>query len=214
MLFDDTTTVHSIRRERSRLGALLSAFVVVTAATLLSRPAPLESVGPGPERPSVERTTTVATIFDALSRCGRWLSEGERWRLAGTVHQESSKYGYDPLFVAAMIEVESGCKPTARGIHGAIGLIQIRPATAKAVAAETGMPWRGEATLRDGASNVRLGIRYLWTLEERFDDLHLAIAAYNLGPTRVARMNRNHARNAKYVKRVLGRYQDLVEQYS
>jgi soluble lytic murein transglycosylase-like protein len=62
--------------------------------------------------------------------------------------------------------------------------------------------------------NVRLGVRYLWTLEEQFNDPQLAVAAYNLGPTRVARMNRQRARNAKYVQRVLGRYQDLVEQYS
>jgi soluble lytic murein transglycosylase-like protein len=82
------------------------------------------------------------------------------------------------------------------------------------MAEETGLAWRGPKTLDDGVVNVRLGVRYLWSLEERFDDPHLAIAAYNLGPTRVARMPRQRAQRAQYVQRVLARYDDLVEQYS
>jgi soluble lytic murein transglycosylase-like protein len=208
------TTAQPIRRERNYMGMLLSV-LTVTVAAFVASPAPQKYEDPKPApAPTALETTSVATIFDALSRCSPSMRESERWRIAGTVQQESLKYGYDPLFVAAMIEVESGCKPTARGIHGAVGLIQIRPTTAKAVALETGLPWRGDATLRDGVQNVRLGVRYLWSLEERFSDPHLAIAAYNLGPTRVAQMNRAHARNAQYVRRVLGRYQDLVEYYS
>jgi soluble lytic murein transglycosylase-like protein len=50
-------------------------------------------------------------------------------------------------------------------------------------------------------------------LEEQFDDPQIAVAAYNLGPGRVARMAPSRARGAQYVKRVLARYHDLVEQY-
>ncbi len=215
MLFDDTTTVRPIRRERNRFGVIASVIGIGLIGLFSSRPIPQQATEPQAAKvPSSPKTATVATVYDVLTRCRASLPEGERWRLAGTIHQESRRYGYDPLFVAAMIDVESSCKPTARGTHGAVGLIQIRPATAKAMAAETGIPWRGDATLRDGALNVRIGIRYLWTLEERFDDPRIAIAAYNLGPTRVAQMSRHRARNAKYVQRVLGRYQDLVEQYS
>jgi len=215
MLYDDTTTVQPIRRERTRVAAVLTIVVAVSVALFWSQPTPQRHAGPTPARvkPAPE-SASIATLFEAVSQCRASLPESERWRIASTIHQESLKYGYDPLFVAAMIEVESGCKPTARGIRGAIGLIQIRPATAKAVAAETGLPWRGAAALNDAALNLRLGVRYLWTLEKRFADPHLAIAAYNLGPTRVAHMNRARARNAKYVKRVLGRYKVLVEQYS
>lgn len=215
MLCDDITTVRPIRRERFRLGAVFMVVAGLLAGMFLSRPAPQAAPAPEPVRArAAVATASVATIFDALSKCRSSLPDGERWRLAGTVHQESLKYGYDPLFVAAMIDVESNCKPKARGIRGAIGLIQIRPATAKAVAAETGLPWRGDASLNDGALNVRLGVRYLWTLEQKFADPQLAIAAYNLGPTRVAQMPRHRARNAKYVQRVLGRYDALVKQYS
>jgi soluble lytic murein transglycosylase-like protein len=215
MLFDDTMTVRPIRRERNRLGVIASVVGIGLIGVFVSRPTPQHPTETQiPRYASVPKAATVATVYDVLTRCRAPVPEVERWRLAGTIHQESRRYGYDPLFVAAMIDVESGCKPTARGIHGAVGLIQIRPATAKAMAAETGIPWRGDATLRDGALNVRIGVRYLWTLEERFDDPRIAIAAYNLGPTRVAQMSRHRARNAKYVQRVLGRYQDLVEQYS
>jgi soluble lytic murein transglycosylase-like protein len=215
MLCDDTTTARPIWRERNRLGVASCVMAGVLVSLFLARPqTPPPPAASPPVRARALATATVATLFDALSKCRASLPESERWRIAGAIHHESRKYGYDPLFVAAMVEVESKCKPTARGIHGAVGLIQIRPATAKAVAAESGVPWKGDATLRDGVLNVRLGVRYLWTLEKKFDDAQLAIAAYNLGPTRVARMNRQRARNAKYVQRVLGRYQDLVELYS
>lgn len=215
MPIDHTSNIKVIRRESRvcQLVCLLAAIAVgglnwlpVTSEQPVSLPAPVARVA--------SPTVSVETIYAALEQCRKSTPEGERWRIAATLHQESRRYGYDPLFIAAMVEVESQCKATARGIHGAVGLIQIRPATARAVAAESGMPWKGDATLRDGVSNLRLGVRYLWTLEEQFDDPHLAIAAYNLGPTRVAGMARSRARGAQYVKRVLARYQDLVEQYA
>lgn len=215
MLLERTHLTQPIRRESNRLTALLSLFAAFALLGMVPQPGPLEHSGPA--RPSTSiapATTTVATLFDALSRCRAALPESERWRIAGTIHQESRKYGYDPLFVEAMIEVESQCKPTARGIRGAIGLIQIKPATAKAVAEESGLPWRGAAALKDGPLNIRLGVRYLWNLEQRFDDPRVAVAAYNLGPTRVARMARQRAKNARYVQRVMSRYHDLVKQYS
>jgi soluble lytic murein transglycosylase-like protein len=214
MLFGTTATTPPIRREPGSVHAAVSLLGGIVLAAVLSYPTAVESVGPAAPRVRAIEIASVATIFDALSKCGGTMKETERWRVASAIHQESRRYGYDPLFVAAMIEVESRCTPSARGIHGAIGLIQIRPATARAVAAETGIPWRGDATLRDGVSNVRIGMRYLWNLENQFADPHIAVAAYNLGPTRVARMARHRAQRTQYVKRVLARYENLVKQYS
>jgi soluble lytic murein transglycosylase-like protein len=64
--------------------------------------------------------------------------------------------------------------------------------------------------LRTPALNLHLGLRYLSQLEKRFRDPYLAIAAYNLGPTRVARMPRHRARRADYVRKVLARYETLL----
>lgn len=202
-----------IRPEKNRRKWSCLLAVVAVGYLSASPRAPEEpSIAPPATRPA-RPAVTVSTVYDALEQCRRAVPEIERWRIAAAIYQEAMRYGYDPLFIAAMVQVESQCRPGARGEHGAIGLIQIRPATARAVAQESGLPWRGEATLRDGVSNLRLGVRYLWTLEEHFDDPHLAIAAYNLGPTRVAALGRQRARGSQYVKRVLARYHDLVEEY-
>jgi soluble lytic murein transglycosylase-like protein len=61
--------------------------------------------------------------------------------------------------------------------------------------------------------NVHLGLRYLTQLEKRFGDPYLAVAAYNVGPTRVARMPRHRARATGYVRKVLSRYEALLAQH-
>ncbi|HXQ22463.1 MAG TPA: lytic transglycosylase domain-containing protein [Candidatus Acidoferrales bacterium] len=159
---------------------------------------------------TTQEDNPVRTLFTAVSRCAARLSERDRWRIAGVIHRESQRYGYDPLFILAMAEVESGCSPTARSEDGAVGLIQVRPATARAVADEAGMRWNGAEMLTDPFVNVQLGLRYLAQLEKRFHDPHLAIAAYNLGPKRVARMPAQRARTAVYVQKVLARYELLL----
>jgi soluble lytic murein transglycosylase-like protein len=155
---------------------------------------------------------TVGVLFTAFSRCQQKLHEHERWRIAGAIHRESQRYGYDPLFVLAMVQVESACSPTARSSEGAVGLIQVKPSTARAVAEEAGLRWLGAAMLRKPVVNVQLGLRYLAHLEQRFQDPYLALAAYCLGPKRVRRMRRQRARHTAYVKKVIARYEDLLDE--
>ncbi len=159
-------------------------------------------------------TSLVEDVFDALSQCQASLPEKERWRIAGAIHHESRRHGYDPLFVMALIQVESGCSPTARGEQGAVGLTQLKPSTARAVAKETGVPWTGGETLTHPVLNVQLGLAYLSKLERQFRDPYLAMVAFNKGPARVAGMTRQRARGAKYVRRVLSRYEDLTDEAS
>jgi soluble lytic murein transglycosylase-like protein len=152
----------------------------------------------------------VNAVFVALSRCRRALPERDRWRIAGVIHRESERHGYDPLFVLAMADVESACSPTARSPKGAVGLIQVHPTTVRVVAATAGP--HDARMLTTPSFNVQVGLRYLAQLERRFGDPYLAMAAYNLGPSRVARMPRHHARRAEYVRKVLSRYQELLAQ--
>jgi len=159
------------------------------------------------------RSSPVATLFAALSGCRASLSERERWRVAGVIHQESQRYGYDPLFVVALAQVESTCRLTARSQRGAVGLIQVRPSIARAVAEEAGLRWRGAHMLTKPLFNLHLGLRYLTQLEKRFGDPYLAVAAYNLGPKRVARMPRHRARTTEYVQKVLSRYEALLARH-
>jgi len=153
-------------------------------------------------------------LFAAVTSCRPSLSEGQRWRIADAVHQEARSHGYDPLFVMAMVEVESSCSPTANSPHGAVGLTQIKPSTARAIAKDLGVPWAGRSTLLQPRLNVRLGLTYLAQLEEKFGDPYLAMAAYNLGPGKVTGMTRQHAKRARYVKKILARYEGLLVEHA
>ena len=73
-----------------------------------------------------------------------------------------------------------------RSHAGAVGLMQLMPATGRRTAAQLDLPWSGLATLTDPASNIRLGTDYLARMLERFDrNVVLATAAYNAGPEKV-----------------------------
>jgi soluble lytic murein transglycosylase-like protein len=154
----------------------------------------------------------VSDLFNALSRCQAPLSESERWRLAGAIHHLSRLHGYDPMFVMAMIQVESGCSPTARGERGSVGLVQLKPSTARAIAKQAGVPWHGPETLTRPVVNVQLALLYLSGLERQFGDPYLAMVAFNKGPARVGHMSRQRARGARYVKKILARYEDLTDE--
>jgi soluble lytic murein transglycosylase len=94
-----------------------------------------------------------------------------------------------------------------------VGLIQVRPSIARAVAEEAGLRWPGAHMLTKPLFNVHVGLQYLSQLEKQFGDPMLAVAAYNLGPKRVRRMPRYHARRTTYVRKVLSRYEALLAQY-
>jgi soluble lytic murein transglycosylase-like protein len=80
------------------------------------------------------------------------------------------------LLVATAYE-ESRMNPAARSRAGASGLLQVMPATARALRLGGGSP----------RENVLAGARYLRALLDRFGSVELALAAYNAGPTAVER---------------------------
>lgn len=90
--------------------------------------------------------------------------------------------GFDPVFVLALVRVESGFSRSARSPRGAVGLMQIMPDTANEMAVRLGLdPERID--LNDPDTNVRLGIKYLDVLRQEFGDDRVALlAAYNAGP--------------------------------
>jgi soluble lytic murein transglycosylase len=75
-----------------------------------------------------------------------------------------------------------------RSSAGAIGLMQLMPATGREVAASISLPYAGIDTLTNPQSNIRLGTSYLGQMAERYGGNRvLATAAYNAGPHRVDR---------------------------
>jgi soluble lytic murein transglycosylase len=124
--------------------------------------------------------------------------------VAGTILRECRRTGLDPNVVLALIAVESSGNPAAISHADARGLMQLRPATARAESEHLGLLWKGSGTLFDPVLNVRLGISYLSRLVERFGDLETALVAYNWGPTRIARSVRRGLRlPVRYRHRVL-----------
>jgi soluble lytic murein transglycosylase len=117
-------------------------------------------------------------------------------------------YDLDPALLAAVIYQESKFDADARSPSGAIGLMQLLPETAKGIALRTGGSRFRVDDLYDPELNVRYGAWYLRHLLEKYDDLELALAAYNGGQGNVDRGIR-YAETEAYVERVL----DLREIY-
>ena len=214
-LWKDTKGIATRSRCGSRRLASLAiggcGMLALTVASPLAQVAPTVVSKAKPTPPKA--VTPVSALFTALAHCPSSLPELERWRIAGIIQHQSQRYGYDPLFVLAMVEVESGCSPTARSHKGAVGLIQMKPSTAKAVAKEVGLPWLGADMLNSPTFNVRLALHYLSQLESQFRDPYLAMAAYNLGPTRASHMSRKRARHVRYVRKILAQYESLLAEH-
>lgn len=97
-------------------------------------------------------------------------------------------HGIDPAWVFSTIRMESAFRPRARSSAGALGLMQIMPATGQRIARPAGVRLRGNRTLLDPRKNIRVGAYYLRHLLDRMHgNPALASASYNAGPHRTER---------------------------
>lgn len=93
-----------------------------------------------------------------------------------------------PTWAYGIARSESLFMRDVRSSAGAVGLMQLMPATGRQVAREIRLPYSGLATLTDPESNIRLGTSYLGQMAARYSGNQvLATAAYNAGPHRVDR---------------------------
>ncbi len=115
--------------------------------------------------------------------------------LEAVIDRVSAREGVDARLVRAVIEVESGYRLRARSPKGAIGLMQLMPATARQYAV---------ANPYDPAANIEGGIKHLKSLLARFPPA-LALAAYNAGGAAVERFGGipPYAETRNYVTRIL-----------
>lgn len=104
------------------------------------------------------------------------------------IERHAKKYELDPAWIAALIRAESAWAPDAHSHANARGLMQLLPSTAQAEAKKRNLRYPGAEGLFDANDNLRLGIAHLATmLEKHGGQPFLATAAYNAGPTPVAR---------------------------
>lgn len=101
--------------------------------------------------------------------------------LSAAIYDIAVSEGIEPPVAYRLVQVESNFKRTARSSAGALGFTQIQVGTARQYARRV-----TESQLFDRDTNLRLGFRYLKDLMVQFDhDSHLALLAYNRGPSRV-----------------------------
>ena len=119
----------------------------------------------------------------------------------GLIEAYSEKNGLDSAFVKAVIKQESGFQPKVTSSCGAMGLMQLMPATANSL---------GVKDAYDPEQNIAGGTKYLKGLLDRFGgDKTLALAAYNAGPNAVAKYNGipPYKETQNYVKNIMSMYQ-------
>lgn len=128
-------------------------------------------------------------------------------KLTRAIQQEANRYHFDPFFLAAIIAGESSFNPYALGHYGEIGLMQIKPSTAKWIAKKMNIEYLGKESLRDPITNVQIGAAYLSYLRGKFNKKGaLYIAAYNMGPTNVRRVLRRKRIPRDYPRHIMKRY--------
>jgi len=165
---------------------------------------------------------------DALRSGGGDLPE-EFWRIAYPMRVLAGEAaGADPLLVNAVIKAESSFDPNALSPAGAMGLMQLMPATGRHLAKAHKVRLTSEAQLFEPSINVRLGALHLAALIKEFDGaLAPAIASYNAGRAAVKGWWRARGdvplatfieqipfeETRTYVKRVLGYYREYRRIY-
>ncbi len=151
------------------------------------------------DRPKDPSAKTYAVARSAAVRVTRPAGRRHSSAYDDVILEHAAAQGVEPELVRAVIQAESAFNPRARSNKGAMGLMQLMPATAAAY---------GVLDPYDPADNIRGGVAYLKSLLTRYDDrVELALAAYNAGPGAVERYGGTvppYRETMDYVDRIQG----------
>ena len=143
---------------------------------------------------SLQNVLTEATAVQANTQVS------SKSQILNVVSQISKKYDVDEKLVQALIKQESGFNPKAKSKSGAIGLMQLMPATAKNL---------GVKDPYNTVQNVEGGVKYLKSMLNKYNgNVILALAAYNAGPGAVDKYSGvpPYKETQNYVKNILSNY--------
>lgn len=161
-----------------------------------------------------DMTPEEAEVFLFILRFSDKITSSNARKLSKLIVEECDTYSnLDPYLILAVIQVESEFAPRAVSNRGAIGLMQVMPKTGEYVAKENGISYNGRKSLYDPLLNVKLGIRYLSFLSERYDNTENALAAYNYGPSNFEKALSANRKTFGYVKKVLS-FKSYLEEES
>jgi soluble lytic murein transglycosylase-like protein len=160
---------------------------------------------------TVRRTKGLGAPVRVRGATSSWRDDAKAISLAPPEYRDhirraADKYRLSEELLHAVMRVESGYRPTALSVRGAMGLMQLMPGTAR------------DMYVRDAWSpeeNIEGGARYLRTLANQYQgDLVMTLAAYNAGPEAVKRAGGVPAspETKEYVRRVIELYEKLKRQ--
>ena len=127
------------------------------------------------------------------------INQANKKRYSPDIQRIAKKYRLDPALIHAVISAESGYNPNAVSSKGAIGLMQLMPATARRFGVDPYNP----------VANITGGARYLRLLLNRFKNISLVLAAYNAGEGAVKRYRNTippYPETRRFVVRVIHFY--------
>jgi soluble lytic murein transglycosylase len=146
-----------------------------------------------------------------------------------TLWDLGERFGVDPLLMMSIMRQESTYRHAIKSHAGAIGLVQVMPATGARLAWMMADQSYSPGALKIPAVNLRYGTYYLSMLIERFDGVYpMAIASYNGGPHNVSRWYKSHRgridldewaeqiqwrETREYVMKVVGHYAKYTDLY-
>jgi soluble lytic murein transglycosylase-like protein len=151
----------------------------------------------------------VSTYLDSRSQTHQSLNRAFTPQdIDAAIDQAAARHNVDPNLVRSVVKVESNFNPNAVSRTGAMGLMQLMPATARSL--NVSNPF-------DPQQNVDAGVRHLKRLLDSYNgDVRLSLAAYNAGAGAVARSaGVPHFRETQnYVRRITSMYNGSTEQHS
>lgn len=119
-----------------------------------------------------------------------------------SIVKHSIEMGVDPAIALSIANTESGFRHEVKSAHGAVGVFQLMPSTAKRMGLNA-------YSLND---NIRGGIMYYKSMYKMFGSMELALAAYNAGPGNVKRYNNTippYAETKRFVAKIMNDYHKL-----
>ena len=168
----------------------------------------IELADPGPISDSARPLSGLALdevvrVREFVKAKNIYLTESEINRLTMAFIDASRKHGVDLWLLLSVAASESHFRADAVSRVGCIGIMQLKPSTARSLGVDP-------ARLYDPIVNIDTGTRYLKQLIDKYDDIYLAVAAYNAGPSRVSTTIPQIRETKQYVARVSTKRNELV----
>lgn len=195
--------VKNLQADRTGAGVAIKGFVRRSNGSVY-----LEGRSVIPWSPPGGYTTDRSVIAQWVDFTRPELAKATRKKIYRAIQREAKKQKFDPLFLTALIQVESGFDPKAVSVSGALGLGQLMPSTAAGLGVNP----------RDIEDNVRGCARMIGGLVHRYahrwDGNALALASYNAGPNLVARIQRvpHYEQTVNYVYFIGSLHAELSKQ--